>query len=109
MAVIAIDFDHTLVEGSEWKPGAKNAVRLMREKGHKVIIHSCNEVKWIRKLLNEAGLVVDSVWGESPADLGKKPLADIYIDDKGYRFEGNWSGTVHNILSLVAGLDNRKW
>lgn len=106
MAVIAIDWDHTLMNGKEWLPGAKDALKLMREKGHKVIIYSCNSEQWIEQNLLDAGIIVDHVWIERG-----KPLADIYIDDKGYRFpsDGDWTHEINPILLMVGELDNRKW
>lgn len=104
MAVIAIDFDHTLVDGDVARPYAKEAVNIMREKGHKVIIHSCNKRAWIERVLNNADIRYDHLW----VDVGK-PICDIYIDDKGYRYLGNWEAELPTILDLVKGLDNRKW
>lgn len=108
MAVVAIDWDHTLMDGEEWLPGAKDAIRLLREKGHKVCIHSCNNPAWIEKCLNNAGIVVDLVWKGKAKEIslnGQKPVADLYIDDKGYHFQGNWPTEIHNVLDR---LDNRK-
>lgn len=106
MAVIAIDFDNTLVNGSEWLPGAKDALRLLREKGHKVVINSCNNPKWIEKQLAEAGLTVDLIW-----DHKGKALADLYIDDRGFDFRGDWASTISEVLEHrhVKDKDNRKW
>lgn len=108
MAVLAIDWDNTLFAEKEWLPGAKDAIRLFREKGHKVLIHSCNASDWIIRQIDEAGLVVDHVCGK---DQGK-PLADLYIDDKGYHFpyNGKWTeAEVAAVLNRVDGKDNRKW
>lgn len=107
MGVVAIDWDNTLMSGKEWLPGAKDALRRLREEGHKVIIHSCNGPKWIEKNLREAGLIVDHI---CEADQGK-PLADLYIDDKGYHFpyNGDWSPELPKVLERLKDKDNRKW
>jgi hydroxymethylpyrimidine pyrophosphatase-like HAD family hydrolase len=106
MAVIAIDWDHTLMDGKEWLPGAQKALNRLREEGHKIIIHSCNNDNWILKNLQEVGIPVDGVWKEDG-----KPIADLYIDDNGYHFpyNGDWAGEIDKILERVKGLDNRKW
>jgi soluble P-type ATPase len=103
MAVIAIDWDHTLMEGKDWIPGAKDALKRLREAGHKVIIHSANEKRWIEHNLANAGIPVDGVW-----DGKGKPNCDIFVDDKGFRF-ANWTSDLEPILMLVTDLDNRKW
>lgn len=107
MAVLAIDFDNTLIVGDKWLPGALDALKLFREKGHKVIIHSCNNSAWISKCLREDVTPVDGIW----YGVGK-PLADLYIDDKGYHHPHNtpWDDEeVSKVLLRIEGLDNRKW
>lgn len=108
MALIAIDFDHTLVEGDQPREGAREAINALREHGHKILIHSCNEVSWIKKVLNNNDIRFDGIFGETKLE-GKKPLADLYIDDKGYHYKGNWNAELPEILARLKGLDNRKW
>jgi hypothetical protein len=105
MAVIAIDFDHTLVELDKPLEGAREAVNIFRELGHKVIIHSCNSERWIKQVLGNNDIRYDKICGENTP----KPIADIYIDDKGYRFGGNWAYTSRDVVALLMGFDNRKW
>ena len=93
---VAIDWDGTLMGGKEWLPGAQNAMKRLREEGHKVYIHSCNNPFWIERHLAEAGLVVDGVW----RDPGK-PIADLYVDDRAYQFGGNWSYDLKDILERL--------
>lgn len=100
MATIAIDLDHTLVEGKLAIPGAKDAINLFREYGHKIIIHTCNSVKWAEQVLNDNDIRFDYIWNEDSSNRYKscKPIADIYIDDRGYRFLGDW---VHESLEVL--------
>lgn len=111
MAVLAIDWDNTLMSGDEWLPGAQDALKRFKEEGHKIIIHSCNSPTWVAHHLEEAGIRVDYIWvGNS--DLSGKPLADLYIDDKGYHHPHNtpWDEeALSKVLDRVKGLDNRKW
>lgn len=104
MAVIAIDFDNTIVEGDKALEGAKDAISRFRERGHKVIIHSCNNPKWIERTLNNLDIRFDAIWTEPG-----KPIADLYVDDKGWHFTGVWSKDTNNILARLDGYDNRKW
>src|SRR5215213_5428105 len=108
MALIAIDFDHTLVDGDKPREFAKEAINILREKGHKVVIHSCNGVEWIKKVLDNNDIRYDYIWGESGHE-SKKLLADLYVDDKGYHYKGDWKTEVDEVLKRVEGFDNRKW
>ncbi len=109
MAVVAIDFDNTLVNGKDALIGAREAINILRELGHKIIIHSCNEPEWIERVLNDNDIRFDLIW-KGRAGVGK-PLADLYVDDKGYHFphNGNWSEELPAILVRLEGKDNRKW
>ena len=108
MAVLAIDFDHTLVDGDKPLEGAREAINILREEGHKIVIHSCNNTEWIKKVLNDNDIRFDYIWGSS-SRREPKPICDIYIDDKGFRFSGSWKEDLPQILDLLKGFDNRKW
>lgn len=110
MAVLGIDFDGTMVDG-DYKPlpGLKDAINLLREKGHKIVINSCNNPKWIDKVLNNHDIRYDHICGiDGPSG---KPNCDLFIDDKGYHFpyNGNWTDELPKIIERVKNLDNRKW
>ena len=108
MAVIAIDFDNTLVFVKEPLPGARDAINRLREKGHKIVIHSCNREAWVKEVLDNNDIRYDRVHGNESKG---KPLADLYVDDKGYRFpyNGDWATEIDAVLAYTDGLDNRKW
>lgn len=108
MAVIGVDLDNTLVFGDKLLPGAKEALSTLRSKGHKIIIHTCNRTKWAEEVLEKNGVVYDYMWGDNRKDMAK-PLCDLYVDDKGYHFKGDWPNEVNDILARVSDLDNRKW
>lgn len=99
MARIAIDFDNTLVELDTALYGAKDAINILREQGHEIIIHSCNRVDWIEQVLRDCDIRYDSIW-----DKKGKPVCHYYIDDRGIRFEGDWKETV----ALVDQLEEKR-
>lgn len=98
--IIAVDFDGTVVEHQypkigPVKPGAKEALKAFKKAGHKIAIWTCRtgqEEKDVRDFLKSNDIPFDTV--NVPimgADLGtRKIYADLYIDDKGLRFEDNW-------------------
>lgn len=104
MATIAIDFDHTLVNGKELIPGAKDAINALREAGHKIVIHTCNSPLWTQQVLRDNDIRYDHYWD----DKGK-PNCDIYVDDKGYHYQGDWATEKDIILKRLEGVDNSKW
>lgn len=108
MAVIAIDFDNTLVFAVEPLNGAREAVNALREAGHKVVIHSCNREAHVKHVLDNNDIRYDRVHGNESKG---KPLADLYVDDKGYHFpyNGDWNVELPKVLARLEGLDNRKW
>lgn len=64
-------------------PGAVEALTAMVKAGHKIIIHSCRGDKRnvIRDWMTFYKVPYHEIHGNKP-----KPVADIYIDDKGWRF-----------------------
>jgi len=106
-STIALDFDgvvhpyKTPWQGIDKIPdppteATKVAIGMLREK-HKVIIFStrCASAKGIQaisKYLKEHGIEVDGVSRE-------KPKAVLIVDDRAYRFDGNWT-------ALLAFVDN---
>ncbi len=96
--LIAVDFDHTLVDGDRPLPGAKEAMQKLREEGHKIIIHSCNSWEWIKKVLSNNEIPYDYIWN-SDDDRGK-PVCHAYIDDRAIAFTGNWPETLKEVEKL---------
>lgn len=96
--IAAIDFDHTIWDSPNNQPmlGAKEAINLMREKGIKIVIHSCNSRNYIEKSMERTGLHYDWIW-----DHPGKPVADIYIDDRGYHFKGWNDYEVDRMLGML--------
>lgn len=114
MALIAIDWDGTIVDSDDRKRDpkllveAKEAIGLFRERGHKVTVFSANRPLYIQRWLNEWGIPVDAVY-----DGHGKLNADIFVDDKAYHFPHNASWEAHMWAILndprVLDKDNRRW
>ena len=108
--IIAVDFDRTIADtdnppkgyriGSPL-PNAKEALTKFREAGHKIIIHSCRSndgeraIKVMTDYLNYFLIPYDEVWNQTG-----KPIADLYIDDKGYHFT-SWTETESFVEKLT--------
>ncbi len=98
--ILAVDFDGTVVDHEypkigKLKTGAREALKAFKKKGHKIAIWTCRqgqEERDVREFLIEHDVPFDSINTAVPgADLGtRKIYADVYIDDKGIRFEDNW-------------------
>ncbi len=96
---ICIDFDDTLCGRDDLPlPGAKEAVFAFKTAGCRVVVGSARlDPKLLGELLplriqklkdwcQQHGLAIDDV-------VAHKPVADIYVDDKGCHFNGDWGAT----------------
>jgi len=111
---IAIDFDGVIHDYQTWEgigripgdpiEGSKDGIRQLIESGYDVYIYStrCDETigrEAIRGWLERHGFPEVNIWGEKE-DQRKvvKPHFHVFIDDRGYRFEGNWADVVGWVL-----------
>lgn len=103
---IALDFDGVLHEykereedfptpGGKPVPGAKGAVAWMVEKYNLVIFSSrANESGGVEAIENWL-----QHWGFPPIPVSlEKPEAAIYVDDRGYRFDGSFNGLLKFLI-----------
>lgn len=105
---ICVDWDDTLVDvkTKQWLPDASLALRNLLAT-NKVIIHSCR-ASWpeglaeITTALHEA-----SLWPHPFLSIVAKPNADVYVDDKALRFEGDWGSTLGGIRGLLLQAGDR--
>lgn len=84
-------------------PGAVEALRTLTMGKKKIVIHSCRSLypegyTRIQEKITEIGLHCYphlEFWAKEG-----KPIADLYVDDKGFRFEGDWGAVLrHPALS----------
>lgn len=102
MQTVILDFDG-VIHGydSGWRgidvvpdppvPGAREAIKKLRE-NYRVVVYStrCSNkkgIKAIERYLDEHDIIVDAV-------VDRKVPASISIDDRGFRFEGDWDAVV---------------
>ena len=87
------------VQNTRW------AVARLRE-DFKVVIHSTRSStekgrKAIAEWLKKHDIVVDDI-------VEHKPVAFIYVDDRGLKFDGNWSRSVFEIIGYISYMDYGK-
>jgi hydroxymethylpyrimidine pyrophosphatase-like HAD family hydrolase len=66
------------------------AMRLLREKGYKIIIHSTKSSKTIRAYCTQYGIEVDYINENPEVEVGNpgKPRAEVYVDDHALCYRG---------------------
>ena len=96
MAILALDFDGTIVENTypqigKLKLNAKEIINLLHEEGHEIIINTCRAGIYeghVYTFLQEQGIHYDYINSNLPHQIEsfkqdcRKISADIYIDDK---------------------------
>ena len=74
-------------------PGSREAVAALRAKGYEVVVLSARtsdnpkSIETIRAYLTKHGIEVDAV-------VDKKLPSRLYVDDRGFRFEGDWNAVL---------------
>ncbi len=125
MKTIAIDFDGVIHRYSKgWKDGsiydqpidnAFKSIKNLMEQGYYVFIHSTRDPHQIQQWMNERQdyFKVQTI-SSSELDHGKfwnkndvvgvtqfKLPADLYVDDRALKFDGDWSKTLFIIKTLT--------
>ena len=107
---IAIDFDGTITRKNnypnigEFRPYVIEAIKHIQSKGHKCFLWTCRggkELEEAKQSLESKGLILDG-YNESPLDYinpsCRKPIADLYIDDRGFPIPFSPRDTEDNAL-----------
>lgn len=110
---ICIDFDGVINNYKGYKgwgvfeeivPGADKGIQSLKESGWTIIIFTTREeTKLIADYCDDNGIPFDEINRNSrnhPFTNMGKPLADIYLDDRGITFEGNWEDILPKINSF---------
>lgn len=111
---IAIDFDGTIAMSrfphiNGMMPGAKQAIKDLREHGHYIIIWTCRTDKDLVDAVNwmlAEGIEFDRVNDEAPDNIAQfggrkfgKINADIYIDDRNLGGFPGWKEVLKILLN----------
>ena len=121
---LCVDFDGTIVdhefpEIGALKPGVRTALRRFRQLGHYIVISSCRTCRWDEETFGswdcpilERPKVREMIefldrekipYDEIDDGTKGKVLADLYIDDKGLRFQDNWFDILELVSSWTSG------
>jgi hypothetical protein len=102
--VVCVDFDGTLHDPYNVQPGqrmgvpiagAHAAIHTLRHNGYRVVVCTARpDVAHVWAWLRYFNFQVDDVTHE-------KPLAHVYIDDRGFRFTGDWARTAYEVDRLL--------
>lgn len=121
---VVLDWDGTLVPGmwpdrpAEFMPGAITACRAMHDAGFSLLVQSArlnpynpftsqqrpageveSELRWMRDMLDEAGLPYVRIWS-----LPGKASGSLYVDDKAVRYTGrpgSWKAVTEKVFALL--------
>jgi adenylylsulfate kinase len=96
---IAVDFDGVLAEYDGWKgndilglprPDVVHVLHILRNEGWKILIHTTRSAEHITDYLAKNGIPYDEInHNSSYHNLGNKPVATVYWDDRAIRYSGN--------------------
>ena len=102
--LIAVDFDGVISAYEGWRgkgdfalpvPGVRAALKTLKDEGHIILINTTRlEIHQIKEYLEFHDIPFDHL-NHSPLNDEKmlhpaKQQADVYIDDRGLRFVGQW-------------------
>ena len=113
---ICVDFDGTIYDWGNGTliDGAKEGLKKLKGNGIEINIFSCRtshefrsypidrkqEIIFMESFLNENDVPFDRI-----LDVDK-PVADLYLDDRGIGVNNNWEEVVDNIINKKQDLDN---
>jgi len=115
--IIAVDLDGTILEYDEWRgpavfgeplQGAKWALEKFKEMGAIIVVHTCRKMTdKVEQHLRTHKIPFDYI-NFSPRNKKSKMSeakigADIYIDDRGLPFRGEWHETYKAVVNF------RRW
>lgn len=113
--IIAFDFDGVLAEYNGWRgadvlgdpiPGAKECVNNLRKQGYSVVVFSVRPAWRLRDWAERWGFEFDG-YNNSPQAMkdgeerSGKVIADLYVDDRAFRFTGDWKEVAEAAITLT--------
>lgn len=118
--VLAIDMDGTLLQYDGWKgdahygdpiPGMREVLQRVREAGWYIVIWTTRSGGGaIRQHLARHDIPFDYINKNPHGPPGASPkiFADVYLDDRALRFDGETEGLAEKILSAVPWFEKDK-
>jgi len=110
---VCVDLDGTIAHYKEWKgedffgepvAGVQSALELLKKEGWRIIIYTTRiNSKLIEDYLYKNSIPFDHINynpNQPKNAIGGKPYADVYIDDRGIQFNGNWAITAAEVLQF---------
>lgn len=113
---IVFDLDGTLCSNPESllglgkiKEEAKQFILELKDEGYKIGIYTARKNEQAIRIINyfrSNGLEIDFVNLDPGAPWeSSKPLAMLYVDDRGFRFSGDWKRDIPNIREYLKTLE----
>jgi hydroxymethylpyrimidine pyrophosphatase-like HAD family hydrolase len=106
---IAVDFDGVIANYDGWehdgrlgspRPDVIDALSTLRAEGWKIIVHTCRNPAQIRPYLEGHEIPFDEIHGDSIEASCPKPIANVYWDDRAYRYSGDAKADLEAIRSF---------
>lgn len=112
---VAIDFDAVVSEYYGWQgkgvfgvpvKGAKESLDWLRQAGYRVIIFTSRVETWlIEEYMKKHEIPYDFI-NHNPDNIRLhlspvKVRADVYVDDRALRFEGDWEQTLLEVVRFI--------
>lgn len=112
---VAIDFDAVVSRYYGWRgkgvfgipvEGARESLDLLQKAGRRVIINTSRSETWLIEEYMEKYNIPFNYINFNPDNIRfhlspAKVAADVYVDDRGLRFDGNWKKTFAEIINFV--------
>lgn len=99
--IIAVDFDNTICLRNHPVRNVRESLNILKKDGWFIIINTCrSDCGNISQWLQFQGIPYDLINEQAPnapKDLSKKIKADVYVDDRAIRFNGDWETTLREV------------
>lgn len=105
--IIAVDFDDTITESSEYpimgkiRPEAVRVLKRLKEAGHILILWTCREGEYLEEAVNaliDNDVYFDCVNENYVSAQTRKIIADLYIDDRALGGITDWNSIEKYLL-----------